>query len=44
MSPPHSPRIYVLAGVNGAGKSSIGGAVFRAAVPTTTTLTKPREY
>ena len=31
MSPPHSPRIYVLAGVNGAGKSSIGGAVFRAA-------------
>jgi predicted ABC-type ATPase len=26
-----APRIYVLAGVNGAGKSSIGGAVFRAA-------------
>ncbi len=25
-----SPRIYVLAGVNGAGKSSIGGAAFRA--------------
>ena len=25
------PRIYVLAGVNGAGKSSIGGATFRAA-------------
>ncbi|HVF58445.1 MAG TPA: zeta toxin family protein [Thermoanaerobaculia bacterium] len=25
------PRIYVLAGVNGAGKSSIGGAAFRAA-------------
>jgi predicted ABC-type ATPase len=24
------PRIYVLAGVNGAGKSSIGGATFRA--------------
>ena len=23
------PRIYVLAGVNGAGKSSIGGAAFR---------------
>jgi predicted ABC-type ATPase len=31
MSPPNSPRIYVLAGVNGAGKSSIGGAAFRAA-------------
>ncbi len=31
MSPPTSPRIYVLAGVNGAGKSSIGGAAFRAA-------------
>ena len=31
MSPPHSPHIYVLAGVNGAGKSSIGGAAFRAA-------------
>lgn len=26
-----APRIYVLAGVNGAGKSSIGGAAFRAA-------------
>jgi predicted ABC-type ATPase len=25
-----APRIYVLAGVNGAGKSSIGGAAFRA--------------
>lgn len=25
------PRIYVLAGVNGAGKSSIGGAMFRSA-------------
>lgn len=25
-----SPRLYVLAGVNGAGKSSIGGAAFRA--------------
>ena len=25
-----TPRIYVLAGVNGAGKSSIGGAAFRA--------------
>jgi predicted ABC-type ATPase len=31
MSSPESPRIYVLAGVNGAGKSSIGGAAFRAA-------------
>jgi len=30
MSSPKSPRIYVLAGVNGAGKSSIGGATFRA--------------
>lgn len=30
MSPPDSPRIYVLAGVNGAGKSSIGGAMIRA--------------
>jgi predicted ABC-type ATPase len=30
MSSPKSPRIYVLAGVNGAGKSSIGGAAFRA--------------
>ena len=29
MSSPKSPRIYVLAGVNGAGKSSIGGAAFR---------------
>jgi predicted ABC-type ATPase len=28
MSP--APRLYVLAGVNGAGKSSIGGAMFRA--------------
>ena len=26
-----APRLYVLAGVNGAGKSSIGGAMFRAA-------------
>jgi predicted ABC-type ATPase len=26
---PRRPRIYVLAGVNGAGKSSIGGAAFR---------------
>lgn len=25
-----APRLYVLAGVNGAGKSSLGGAVFRA--------------
>ena len=31
MSPPDLPRIYVLAGVNGAGKSSLGGAAFRAA-------------
>src|SRR5687767_11935861 len=30
MSSPQSPRIYVLAGVNGAGKSSIEGAAFRA--------------
>lgn len=30
MSSPGSARIYVLAGVNGAGKSSIGGAAFRA--------------
>ena len=30
MSSPKAPRIYVLAGVNGAGKSSIAGAVFRA--------------
>jgi predicted ABC-type ATPase len=28
---PQPPRIYVLAGVNGAGKSSIGGAMFREA-------------
>lgn len=27
--PEHPPRIYVLAGTNGAGKSSIGGAIFR---------------
>jgi predicted ABC-type ATPase len=25
-----APRLYVLAGVNGAGKSSIGGATIRA--------------
>ena len=31
MSRPASPRIYVLAGVNGAGKSSVGGAMIRAA-------------
>lgn len=30
MSSPQSPRIYVLAGVNGAGKSSLAGAAFRA--------------
>jgi predicted ABC-type ATPase len=30
MIAPEAPRIYVLAGVNGAGKSSIGGAAFRA--------------
>jgi predicted ABC-type ATPase len=30
MSSLKPPRIYVLAGVNGAGKSSIGGAAFRA--------------
>ena len=30
MSSRKSPSIYVLAGVNGAGKSSIGGAAFRA--------------
>jgi len=30
MSSPKAPRIYVLAGVNGAGKTSIGGATFRA--------------
>jgi predicted ABC-type ATPase len=29
MSSPKSPRIYVLAGVNGAGKSSLAGAAFR---------------
>jgi len=29
MAAPRPPRIYVLAGVNGAGKSSIGGAAFR---------------
>ena len=31
MAFPHGSRIYVLTGVNGAGKSSIGGAAFRAA-------------
>ena len=31
MSRKASPRLYVLAGVNGAGKSSIGGAMIRAA-------------
>ena len=31
MAFPRGSRIYVLAGVNGAGKSSIGGAAFRAA-------------
>jgi len=30
MASPRQSRIYVLAGVNGAGKSSIGGATFRA--------------
>jgi predicted ABC-type ATPase len=30
MTPPEAPRIYVLSGVNGAGKSSIGGAAVRA--------------
>ena len=30
MTTPERPRIYVLAGVNGAGKSSIAGAAFRA--------------
>ena len=30
MTAPDRPRIYVLAGVNGAGKSSIAGAAFRA--------------
>lgn len=29
MASPRQPRIYVLAGVNGAGKSSISGAAFR---------------
>lgn len=29
MAAPRAPRIYVLAGVNGAGKSSVGGAMFR---------------
>lgn len=31
MSQERAPRLYVLAGVNGAGKSSIGGAMIRAA-------------
>lgn len=31
MAQPAAPRIYVLAGVNGAGKSSIAGAAFRQA-------------
>ncbi len=31
MAAAHAARIYVLAGVNGAGKSSIGGAMFREA-------------
>jgi len=31
MASPRQSRIYILAGVNGAGKSSIGGAAFRAA-------------
>lgn len=31
MASPRVPRIHVLAGVNGAGKSSIGGETFRAA-------------
>ena len=30
MPPARLSRIYVIAGVNGAGKSSIGGAAFRA--------------
>ncbi|MFN3616400.1 MAG: AAA family ATPase [Aquabacterium sp.] len=30
MATPHRPRIFVLAGTNGAGKSSIGGAMIRA--------------
>jgi predicted ABC-type ATPase len=29
LAAPRAPRIYVLAGVNGAGKSSVGGAMFR---------------
>src|SRR5579863_165438 len=30
MTPPGAHRLYVLAGVNGAGKSSVGGAAMRA--------------
>lgn len=30
MAAPQAPRLFVLAGVNGAGKSSVGGAMFRA--------------
>ncbi len=30
MATPHRPRLFVLAGTNGAGKSSIGGAMIRA--------------
>lgn len=30
MTPEHRPRLFVLAGTNGAGKSSIGGAMIRA--------------
>ncbi|NBD20968.1 AAA family ATPase [Aquabacterium fontiphilum] len=30
MAPDHTPRLFVLAGTNGAGKSSIGGAMIRA--------------
>lgn len=30
MTSPAAPHIYVIAGVNGAGKSSVGGAAFRA--------------
>ena len=30
MTEPPPPRLYVLAGVNGAGKSTIAGAAFRA--------------
>src|SRR5688572_28624141 len=30
MTTAKTPRLFVLAGVNGAGKSSIGGAIFRA--------------